>query len=511
MVVASAQVETTLLVLKLAFLVLLYIFIWRIVRSAARDLRLPQESMILRPHQAAGLLPQPAAARSSDASSCVKQPGARRGRHLHARPARATHRPRQRQRPLRSESDEYASTRHVRIEPRRDGIWVEDIGSTNGTFVNGIRLTRERRLVPGDIVRIGETRPAVRAVMTSVRRACRDQPRQEAPAERRRVRLSAAALRRRRRHGRRSGRRGRLGARGVVGLGRACELRPRRARKRREGRRRPDPRREPARPPAGDRRRVGVGHGNDDDGRARGGDDTVTIGHVGDSRAYLLRAGALEQLTDDHSLVAELVRRGELSPEEAEVHPQRSVITRALGTDPNVDVDVFSVETRAGDVFLLCSDGLATMVDVDAIAEILERNRANLERGAPRADRGRERQRRRRQHHRRAVRDRRRRRRADDESLELAEARSRRGGHAPSGGWRRRSSRRRRTAGSSKATTPSCSRARPYRQRAPPAPEPAPPETREPVCRSRGCPLATLVILILAGLVVALAVWGLAR
>ena len=79
-----------------------------------------------------------------------------------------------------------------------------------------------------------------------------------------------------------------------------------------------------------------------------GEDGTVTIGHVGDSRAYMLRDGALEQLTDDHSLVAELVRRGELSQEEAEVHPQRSVITRALGTDPDVDVDAFTVAAQRG-------------------------------------------------------------------------------------------------------------------------------------------------------------------
>ena len=94
-----------------------------------------------------------------------------------------------------------------------------------------------------------------------------------------------------------------------------------------------------------------------------GSGDVVAIGHVGDSRAYLLRDAALEQLTDDHSLVAELVRRGELSAAEAEVHPQRSVITRALGTDPDVDVDVFSIQAQDGDVFLLCSDGLSTMVD----------------------------------------------------------------------------------------------------------------------------------------------------
>jgi serine/threonine protein phosphatase PrpC len=104
----------------------------------------------------------------------------------------------------------------------------------------------------------------------------------------------------------------------------------------------------------------------------------VLIGHVGDSRAYVLRDGKLEQLTDDHSLVAELVRRGELSPEEAELHPQRSVITRALGTDPNVDVDTFSFQAQPGDVFLLCSDGLTSMVDIATITELIERNRLDL-------------------------------------------------------------------------------------------------------------------------------------
>jgi protein phosphatase len=107
-------------------------------------------------------------------------------------------------------------------------------------------------------------------------------------------------------------------------------------------------------------------------------DGSVTIGHVGDSRAYILRDGQLEQLTDDHSLVAELVRRGELSEAEAEVHPQRSVITRALGTDPDVDVDAFTVPARPGDVFLLCSDGLTTMVDADGIAELVLRHRDDL-------------------------------------------------------------------------------------------------------------------------------------
>jgi serine/threonine protein phosphatase PrpC len=91
-------------------------------------------------------------------------------------------------------------------------------------------------------------------------------------------------------------------------------------------------------------------------------DDEVSIVHVGDSRAYLLRDGELRQLTRDHSLVEELRRRGRLTSEEAEEHPQRSIITRALGPDSEVDVDLHSHQVRSGDVFLLCSDGLTSMV-----------------------------------------------------------------------------------------------------------------------------------------------------
>jgi serine/threonine protein phosphatase PrpC len=100
---------------------------------------------------------------------------------------------------------------------------------------------------------------------------------------------------------------------------------------------------------------------------------SVTIGHVGDSRAYRLHEGKLEQLTQDHSLVADLIRSGRLTPEEAEAHPQRSVITRALGTDAEVDVDTLTVEASPGDVFLLCSDGLTTMVPDEEIYEIVRR------------------------------------------------------------------------------------------------------------------------------------------
>lgn len=111
-------------------------------------------------------------------------------------------------------------------------------------------------------------------------------------------------------------------------------------------------------------------------------DGSVRIGHVGDSRAYRIQEGRLEQLTDDHSLVAELVRSGKLSPEEADTHPQRSVITRVLGTDPDVDVDTFTVETKPGDVFMICSDGLTSMVDDATILGLVEQNRPDLDRTA---------------------------------------------------------------------------------------------------------------------------------
>jgi protein phosphatase len=111
-------------------------------------------------------------------------------------------------------------------------------------------------------------------------------------------------------------------------------------------------------------------------------DGRVVFGHVGDSRAYVLRDNQLDQLTDDHSLVAELVRRGELSPAEAEVHPQRSVITRALGTDPDVDIDTFAVSPQPGDVFLICSDGLSSYVDGDEIERIMVQHRDDLNAGA---------------------------------------------------------------------------------------------------------------------------------
>ncbi|HET8862672.1 MAG TPA: Stp1/IreP family PP2C-type Ser/Thr phosphatase [Solirubrobacterales bacterium] len=99
--------------------------------------------------------------------------------------------------------------------------------------------------------------------------------------------------------------------------------------------------------------------------------EEVGIGHVGDSRAYRLRRGRLEQLTRDHSLVEEMRRKGQITDAQAEDHPQRSIITRALGPEPEVEVDLQTVPAAPGDVFLLCSDGLTTMVGEDRIAAVL--------------------------------------------------------------------------------------------------------------------------------------------
>ena len=153
--VESAQVETTLLALKFAFLVLLYLFIWRIVRSAARDLRLPQASMILSPQQASQLVPQQVA-REPGRIVVVSSPALEKGA-VYAIDSPALSIGRGAGNDVSIGRDEYASSRHARFEPRRDGVYVEDAGSTNGTFVNGIRLARERRLAPGDVVRVGET------------------------------------------------------------------------------------------------------------------------------------------------------------------------------------------------------------------------------------------------------------------------------------------------------------------------------------------------------------------
>ena len=156
---ASVEVQTVLLVLKICFLVLLYLFIWRIVRSASRDVRMPQESFIMGPAQAAahglGRQAQPVGS-GSGALVTVRSTAIEQGTRFELN-AKALTVGRAASNDIRLVDDEFASGTHARIEPRRDGVWVEDIGSTNGTYVNGTRLARAQRLTSGDVIRVGET------------------------------------------------------------------------------------------------------------------------------------------------------------------------------------------------------------------------------------------------------------------------------------------------------------------------------------------------------------------
>lgn len=154
MSIAAIEVEAVLLGLKVGFLVLLYLFIWRIVRTVARDVRLPQESFMLAPQQAAAAGLGPRARIGSLvvlASPALKVDSERT---LDSAPVTLG---RSSDNDMELGDDEFASAHHARVEPRRDGIWVEDVGSTNGTFVNGMKLDQPRKLVAGDVIRVGET------------------------------------------------------------------------------------------------------------------------------------------------------------------------------------------------------------------------------------------------------------------------------------------------------------------------------------------------------------------
>jgi hypothetical protein len=153
MIVASTTYESVLLALKIGFLVLLYLFVWRIVRTAATDLRLPQESFILRPALAGGAIGQ---AIHSGRLVVMHSDALEQGEEFELESSALTI-GRAGQNDVSIDGDEFASARHVRIEPRRDGVWVHDLGSTNGTHVNGVRIDRPRKLVTGDVVRVGET------------------------------------------------------------------------------------------------------------------------------------------------------------------------------------------------------------------------------------------------------------------------------------------------------------------------------------------------------------------
>jgi len=152
---AGTTYESVLLVLKIAFLVLLYLFVWRVVRTAGRDMRLPQESFILRP---GGALTGGAIGQAIQSGRLVvtHSPVIDEGMEYRLDSAAVTI-GRAEQNDVAIDGDEFASARHARVEPRRDGVWVHDLGSTNGTFVNGVRIDRPRKLVNGDVVRAGET------------------------------------------------------------------------------------------------------------------------------------------------------------------------------------------------------------------------------------------------------------------------------------------------------------------------------------------------------------------
>jgi hypothetical protein len=158
-VLASDTVAEVLLVLKIAFLVLLYLFVLRVIRSAGRAERSApsQDSMILSPQAAAAAgLGRGAGTRRSFLLVVQRSPSLDEGDEFPVNSAPLTV-GRGGQNDLVLDGDEFASARHARIEARDDGTFVDDVGSTNGTFVNGIRLTQERKLVPGDVIRIGET------------------------------------------------------------------------------------------------------------------------------------------------------------------------------------------------------------------------------------------------------------------------------------------------------------------------------------------------------------------
>jgi pSer/pThr/pTyr-binding forkhead associated (FHA) protein len=147
------NVEPVLLALKAAFLVLLYVFIWRVIRSASRDLRVaPQESFILAPSQLAAEHPADSGGRLVVEKSKVLKNGS----SFEAGPVPLTI-GRAEDNTLALAGDEFASGHHARIESQRDGVWILDLGSTNGTFVNGSRLDGRRKLREGDVVQIGDT------------------------------------------------------------------------------------------------------------------------------------------------------------------------------------------------------------------------------------------------------------------------------------------------------------------------------------------------------------------
>ena len=334
--------------LKLAFLAVLYLFLLWVVRSAWKDLRRRGER---RAPGGAGARRPPTPTRPA----CTA-PTRRRARHggrtasrgswSSTRPGIRTGSPTRSSTARRSGAATSRSASRIRSPPRATRassararvLVLEDLGSTNGTLPQRGAARRAAAAAPRRPHPHRRQRVHVPAGLTDAarRRALREvRHRPSAPGQRGQLLRARAAVRRRRRDGRRAGRRGRLAARGRDVRRRPAGRRQLRAAARGARRAR--------RTSASTRSRRRTARSTAWARRSRPPTSTATsvaLAHVGDSRAYLLRDGELTRLTRDHTLVEELVRRGELTEQEAAEHPQRSIITRALGPEPDVDVDL---------------------------------------------------------------------------------------------------------------------------------------------------------------------------
>ena len=362
------ETEPIAVALKFGFLAVLYLFLLWVARSAFRELRRTTAPA----PEATGFHPVGPGGRAAatDASLVVTrggglEPGERFDLFGGLSIGRST------DADVRIE-DRFASGVHARLYSRGASYYVEDMNSTNGTFLNGGRLDGEAELSDLDELRIGDTEfrfelevPGAELMLRVVEQAHRtDTGRQRNANEDAyfaRGPLFAVAD-------------GMGGAQaGEVASRLAAEsFEPvQRGEESPEAYLRAIARTANARIhrlAQADSSRSGMGTTLT---AALVEDDEVSFAHVGDSRAYLFRDGELKLLTSDHSLVEELRRQGRLTDEQAEDHPQRSIITRALGPEREVEVDTMTYRARPGDVYLLCSDGLTTMVREERIAATL--------------------------------------------------------------------------------------------------------------------------------------------
>ena len=365
------ETEPIAVALKFGFLAVLYLFLLWVARSAFRELRRTTAPA----PDATGFHPVGPGGRAAatDASLVVTrggglEPGERFDLFGGISIGRST------DADVRIE-DRFASGVHARIYSRGASYYVEDMNSTNGTFLNGGRLDGEAKLSDLDELRIGDTefrfelevpgprwRPLMLRVVEQAHRT--DTGRQRNANEDAyfaRGPLFAVA------DGMGGAQAGEVASRLAAESFEPVE----RGEESPEAYLRAIARTANARIhrlAQADSSRSGMGTTLT---AALVEDDEVSFAHVGDSRAYLFRDGELKLLTSDHSLVEELRRQGRLTDEQAEDHPQRSIITRALGPEREVEVDTMTYRARPGDVYLLCSDGLTTMVREDRIAATL--------------------------------------------------------------------------------------------------------------------------------------------